>query len=151
MAFPSRSEQRRWLYVLEEGIPAPWHELCKVKRGVVYGKSSDGDIGEEREVSFLWTQISPWQTKDLLYSENTAPTPTPPPPTKHFLTTTEFKILVNHSSLFVSRDMPRSACLATSPFSSLSLFFFCFANKLSLEKQKSFFFSWIDLQCGIRI
>jgi hypothetical protein len=102
----------------------------------------------EREVSFLWTHISPWQTKDLLYSETTAPTSTPQPPTKHSLTITEFKILVKHSCLFVSRDMHVKCrgVLASLPLHSL-LFFFFFANKLSLEKQKSvFFFSWIDLQ-----
>jgi len=95
----------------------------------------------EREVSFLWTQISPWQTKDLLYSETTAPTSTPQPPTKHSLTITEFKILVKHSCLFVSRDMHVKCrgVLASLPLHSL-LLFFCFANKLSLEKQKSVFF-----------
>jgi len=108
----------------------------------------------EREVSFLWTQISPWQTKDLLYSETTAPTSTPPPPTKHSLTITEFKILVKHSCLFVSRDMHVKCrgVLASLPLHSLlSLSFFFSANKLSLEEQKSVFLSWIDLQCGIRI
>lgn len=99
----------------------------------------------EREVSFLWTQISPWQTKDLLYSETTAPTSTPQPPTKHSLTITEFKILVKHSCLFVSRDMHVKCrgVLASLPLHSL-LFFFFFRQQIKSRETKVCVFFFLD-------